>query len=775
VLNGLKFVVIGILTLSLVSITRPSEEVNTFQTPLSYIDEAYLTSNRMTQPDQFDEETIDAYENMYQLPYTDNVLSELGYDYTLENDRYKLYFEPLSYSVVMYDKVNDYYLSSRAELQGLSGVRENNTSTRNMMNSGLWISYVRKANVTTATEETESIYSIADVSYVTDGSIKEGQDYFSVYDIEENSYDEGAVEVTVLNMSNQLETTIEFFDLDMRIQVNLALNEEGLQVSIPASELLETSDIYGLTKITVFPYFGAVREDLAPGYMLIPDGVGALIRLDAPIEETLRARFYGGDLGLNTSSRAYLSVPMAALISYVDHQGYYVRVDEGETSAFFEASFWSSNSKYHKMSVTHTIRPIYKAIINQAGDGREQIPEALTSSDYQMTYVMLGDNANYSGVANHYQEHLLDNGILNEKTLSDELPLMLSFLMGDQTPAFLGTRYLEMTSTNDIEQMIDTLQSEGINDLMVELYGWSRDGHMNEAPYRERYVSGVESLMSKLQNEGIPTALLQEYATGSSLASRVLFNRDVARDYSRLKMEYQVGSLNSQVVEAYMLYPDRSLAFANDDKLAHVSMPDMGHTLFSYYDDAFYTRADTLTYYKEIMASFDTLMMHAPSLYAWKYLDAYLSMPFMHSNYYYYTDVIPFIPMLLKGIIPYFNAPLNFNALGDTMILTMIDYGMAPNYILTEQPTETMRFTRSSVYFTTQFDVFKEDIKTNYDQLNDIYVAVGQARIVSRNMLALGVAETTYDNGKTVIVNYTNTDITVGNVTVIARTAEVIE
>lgn len=773
-LNTLKFGVIMVLSISLLTIS-PEETFETFETPLSYIDEAYLTSNRMTQPDQFDSDRVQDYESLYQLPYTEEVLEELGFDYTLENDRYKLYFEPLSYSVVLYDKDNDYYVSSRAELQGLSGVRENNTSTRNLLNSGLWISYVRKANVTTASESTESVFTIADVEYVTDGTIRDEQDYFSVYDIVENSYDDGAVEVKVNKVNQTLETTVELFDLEMSVNVHLALNEDGLNVQIPASGLVETSDIYGLTKISVFPYFGAVRENLAPGYMLIPDGTGALIRFDDQIQETLRARFYGGDMGLNVNSRAYLSVPMAGLISHVDHQGYYLRVEEGDTSAIFEASFWSANSRYHRMSVTHTVRPIYRAIINQAGDGREQIPSALTTSDYAVTYVMLGEDANYSGISQHYQSHLLETNKLSEQQLTENMPMMLSFLMGDQTPAFLGTRYLEMTSSDDVLNIVDTLKDAGIEEMMVELYGWSRDGHVNETPYRKRYVGGVENLIETLLESNIPTALLQEYVTASSLSSRILLNRDVANNYSRLKMEYLLGSLNSQVVEAYMLFPDRSLAFANSDKLDHVSMPDIGNTLFSYYDDDFYTRADALNVYEEMLSSFETLMLHRPSLYAWQYMDAYVSMPMMHSNYYFYSDVVPFIPMLLKGIVPYFNSPLNFNALGDTMLLTMIDYGMAPNYILTEKPTETMRYTRSSIYFTTQFDVFKDDMVTNYERLNRIYQDVGQQKIVSRTMLALGVSQVFYEDGTSVVVNYTNNDYTLGAITIDARTAEVIE
>ncbi len=104
----------------------------------------------------------------------------------------------MSFSVLLYDKVNDYMMSSRAEFQGISGERENNTSTRNLLNSGLWLSYVRKANVSRATETTVSLYELADVDYINNGSVNETQTQLSTFQIVDGSYDEDEVNVSVL-------------------------------------------------------------------------------------------------------------------------------------------------------------------------------------------------------------------------------------------------------------------------------------------------------------------------------------------------------------------------------------------------------------------------------------------------------------------------------------------------------------------------------------------------------------------------------------------------
>ena len=771
--NFIKLLTIITLT-SMLTIIRPQvdDQVESFNGSQMTMDDNMLSSNRFTQEDDYDQTQIDDFNALYQVNYSEEERTLLGYRYSIENERYVLYFEPMSFSVLLYDKVNDYMMSSRAEFQGISGERENNTATRNLLNSGLWLSYVRKANVSQATETTVSLYDLADVDYVNNGSVTETQTPLSTFEIVEGSYDERDIDVSVLEINQVLIATVDAKAIDASLEVHLSLNERGLEVYIPSDKIAESGDIYGLTSISIFPYFGAVRENLAPGYMLIPDQVGGLIRFEKPIEATIRALFYGGDQGLNDNTRAYLSLPVVGIVHHVNHQGFYVSVDEGAELSELQAVFWSSRTRYFRTQLNFQLRPIYKAIINAAGDGRDQIPEALTNKDYRATYTLLGDDANYVGIANHYQDYLLNEGALVKQEVS-QLPYLLQFLMGDQTPSFLGTTYLEMTSAQEVESILTQLLNQNVSPSVVALLGWSKDGVIDQSPYRLRDVSGLKDLEAFMTSQGIDFLRHQDYVSSSELSERIGFNRDVALNYSRLKMSVSRGSLNAQAINRYFVYPERSLALSNQDDLSSAYLTSIGGMLNSFYDQGFYDRIDTRMIYDELLTSYETLMLNQPSLYALKYADYYTHMPIIHSQYYFYTDTVPFVPIVLSGILPVFSSELNFNAIGDILKLQMLDYGMYPNFIITEEPTQTMRFTRSNVFFTTHFNVFENEIRSTYDQFKDIYDAVGFQKVISRDVLDLGIVRITYEDQTQLLINYTNDIYTIGNVNIDALSAEV--
>lgn len=771
--NFIKLLTIITLT-SMLTIIRPQvdDQVESFNGSQMTMDDNMLSSNRFTQEDDYDQTQIDDFNALYQVNYSEEERTLLGYRYSIENERYVLYFEPMSFSVLLYDKVNDYMMSSRAEFQGISGERENNTATRNLLNSGLWLSYVRKANVSQATETTVSLYDLADVDYVNNGSVTETQSPISTFEIVEGSYDERDIDVSVLEINQVLIATVDAKAIDASLEVHLSLNERGLEVYIPSDKIAESGDIYGLTSISIFPYFGAVRENLAPGYMLIPDQVGGLIRFEKPIEATIRALFYGGDQGLNDNTRAYLSLPVVGIVHHVNHQGFYVSVDEGAELSELQAVFWSSRTRYFRTQLNFQLRPIYKAIINAAGDGRDQIPEALTNKDYRATYTLLGDDANYVGIANHYQDYLLNEGALVKQEVS-QLPYLLQFLMGDQTPSFLGTTYLEMTSAQEVESILTQLLNQNVSPSVVALLGWSKDGVIDQSPYRLRDVSGLKDLEAFMTSQGIDFLRHQDYVSSSELSERIGFNRDVALNYSRLKMSVSQGSLNAQAINRYFVYPERSLALSNQDDLSSAYLTSIGGMLNSFYDQGFYDRIDTRMIYDELLTSYETLMLNQPSLYALKYADYYTHMPIIHSQYYFYTDTVPFVPIVLSGILPVFSSELNFNAIGDILKLQMLDYGMYPNFIITEEPTQTMRFTRSNVFFTTHFNVFENEIRSTYDQFKDIYDAVGFQKVISRDVLDLGIVRITYEDQTQLLINYTNDIYTIGNVNIDALSAEV--
>ncbi len=354
------------------------------------------------------------------------------------------------------------------------------------------------------------------------------------------------------------------------------------------------------------------------------------------------------------------------------------------------------------------------------------------------------------------------------------MPFLLQVLMGDQTPSFLGTTYLEMTSSREVEAIIQTLLEQGVQPSVISLYGWSRDGAISQTPYRMRDVYQLDDLENYMTSLNIDVLRHQDYVISSELSERVGFNRDVALNYSRLKMTQIERSLNNQSIDQYFLYPESSQSFSSSDDLSSAYLTSIGRLLYSYYDRGFYDRIDTRNIYTSILESYETLMLNQPSLYAFKYTDYYTHMPIMHSQYYFYTDNVPFVPIVLSGMLPVFSGELNFNAIGEVYRLMMLDFGMYPNYIVTKEPTQTMRFTRSNIFFTTHFDVFEDEINQAFNQFKLIYDQIGFEKIVSRDVLELGIVLVTYANNKKLLVNYTNDSFTYMNQEVEGLSAEVI-
>jgi hypothetical protein len=770
VVNFIKWVLVIVLTANIIWIAQP-EEVSLITSYVTNGASSLVLSNRYTQPDDYSDAVMETFENEFQLRYTDEELLEMGYSYHIENENFVLYFEPNSFSIILHDLQRDYMYSSRAEFQGISQTRENNTATRHLMNSGIWIDYVRKQNVSRATQTRVSLLTLADVEYVTDGSLSETQDALSVFAYDDNSYDENAFEMSVIQTQHQLLIQLQLSELQMAFDVQLTLHDEGFDVSIPAESLVETSDIYGLTQITLFPYFGAVRENFYPGYLVVPDQSGALIRFDDMIETSFRERFYGIDEGLSGSSRVELNMPIAGFMHEIGEHGFYMNVIDGAETSLLNAEFWSASSKYHRMYVTHQIRPIFRTIINQAGDGRDEIPEALTSTDFKMTYTILED-ATYVGMANHYSASLnLDQNTLNQ------VPTLMSLLLGDREPNFIGTRYLNMTSFEFVETLVPWLIENDI-DASYELLGWSQSGHMYEWPFTTRLSSEVSAIETLFNEQNINYYFMQDYVTSTSLASRINYNQDVTRDLSRLKMSYTMPSLNAQTLDFYFIDPTESMEFFENDRAFFVSRQMstqyLGNTLFSYYDDHYISRSSALSIYLEMLANMKNPLMSSPHAYAFDEVGAYKEFDITHANYAYYTDLVPLLPLVLKTYIEVYASPLNFNAMGIERLLQMVDFGIFPHYILTEAPTSTMRFTHSSLYFTTEFQTFEAQILANQNVLSEAMEDVMNARIVSRTVLIPGVVENVYDNGIVHVINYLNSSYQYEDVMVSPLSVEVL-
>jgi hypothetical protein len=435
------------------------------------------------------------------------------------------------------------------------------------------------------------------------------------------------------------------------------------------------------------------------------------------------------------------------------------------------------------MTNRYNLRRIYRNIINRAGDGRDVMPVEMIDQPYHGRYqVLIGEEATYVGIARAYQQNLKDREALRSLEPT-KTPLQLAFIIHEQEPTFFGTSRLTMTSMDDVINIKDELSSEGLAQQVVVLKGWSADGLSYRQPYGFHHpnLNGLKEVIASTQDVDNSIYLEQDYLVSSELSSRIQFNRDVARNYSKLKMSYRLNRLDNQPINEYYLYPNVASSLFNRDLNAieslgvnGLSLPSLGRTLFSYYDDARFSRSDTLSTVTNIASSLPGSAMHRPSAYMFPYLNHYLDMPITNSQLDLFTDLVPLVPMVIKGYIPAFTPYLNFNALGKERLLQMIDFGVNPSYLLTQQPSSTLRFTYSNRFFTTAYDDFKSDMTTVYPYLAGALDHVLGASVTDRTMLATGVSLVSYDNGVSIIINYRSSDYSYQQITVPALDYEVI-
>lgn len=783
-------VLFAMITFMIVSADTSTDPVANMQTVENYpyINQLLLESSRYTQTDDVPAQVLNDYHNLYTLSYTPEELDTLGFELMFDTSQLAVYFEKDSFSLMVKNKETGYFWSSRPEFQGISGVREDNTANRNLMNSGLWVDYVLAQNVSSSTLTTASLYSLAEVKYQNDASITpENPDHLRPYLLETGSYLSRKVAVTIENQTATSFTThINLKAISVEFDVTISLNQGSIEVYIPVDSITENGDIYRLLGIQVFPYLGAAREAKIPGYVMIPDGVGALVRMNQRYNTYFQARFYGADYGYQSTTLPQLSLPIYGMVHEPGANGYYVNILEGSENSTLFANFWGDNSKYNRISSRFNVRQIYMNIINKAGDGNDTISEKMANTNYRIQYHFLSDaDASYVGIAKDYRDFLINEGTLtsNEKSVNGQIPIQLSYIMSDQQPSFIGTSKVTMTTVDQVKAAYDFFKSNGLENQQLTLMGWSKDGFVNRAPYATR-ISGksdYEKLADSVISDGNTLYLDDEYVFSSQLSSRVSYNRDVSKNLSKLKMSFTSRSLNGQITNMYLLYPDQSFRMAEDDQsffsnlgVSGVSMTMMGNTLFSYYDGENYDRSYGIEAYQNIAQLYDSLTLSRPNVYLYSYIDGYMDLPITNSQYDYYTDLVPLIPIILKGSVSYYTPYLNFNALAEDRYLTMVDFGVNPSYILTEQQTYEMRYTPASVYYTTTLSDYQQQIIDSYQFVNDALKYVVGAYVENREVLETGLVKISYSNGVDIYVNYNYTSQMAGTIEIPARDYEVV-
>ena len=171
--------------------------------------------------------------------------------------------------------------------------------------------------------------------------------------------------------------------------------------------------------------------------------------------------------------------------------------------------------------------------------------------------------------------------------------------------------------------------------------------------------------------------------------------------------------------------------------------------------------------YQSIMEDYQGVATYAyPYAYAYQYTDAFYDAPLYNSQLKYYDDLVPLVQIVLHGSMDLYGPYLNYNSLGQEQILSLIDFGVYPSFILTKEASSTLKDTDVAFLFSTEYGLWKGSVVDTYQYVNDALRHVDDAYITGRTVIERGIVQVTYSNDVTIYINYTSSPYTDGSITV---------
>lgn len=688
-----------------------------------------------------------------------------GHAFVTENDNFRLYMNEEDLSVVVEDKATGAYMESSISYDD----GKNNKTWLGAMKSALVITMI---NQSTDTKQADLINDEVDktITYTEDGFT--AKVYWKKY------------------------------KFGMTLEVTLT--EDGLVANIPDEYIVEDGTDYQIGTISIYPYMGNSYLDDKEGYMLIPDGNGALIYLDdkeGRFSSGYSSMIYGSDVGFDESSvtsmlwdryemvtdAEQIIAPVYGIAHTEEGIAFLAVVEEGAMRATIEARPNGASVDYNRIYAKFIERKLYtQPTSNNSSSGSFHLAEADRShSDLRIRYLFLtGDQANYCGMANAYRDYLLDRGDLT--VLDSSYNTRIDFLGTERESWVIGTSAVVMTTVEDIKEIYEDLKSASVTDIFTVYKGWQNGGLYNIpiSKYKaDRKIGGTKALtrlIKEAEEEGIRIYLYNDALRINPDEKNATFN--VVKRINKRRFEEETYK---EVYDTMMyLTPARTDTLLGKmvksylkSEVDNLCVAGISNTLFSWnYSGSFYTRYDCADNYLATISKLDEstdLVLEQPFAYLWGSTEAFLDMPLYTSSYIYEDESVPFISIVLKGVMPVYSEYINFEANKQEFFLKLVETGTYPSFYITKESASELLYTNSCDIYSSEYSVYRDTIIEYSQELEAVYEKTAGACIIGHEILGNGITVVTYDNGVKIYINYDTTARTADGLTVDAMSYKV--
>lgn len=577
------------------------------------------------------------------------------------------------------------------------------------------------------------------------------------------------------------------------IPLEVVLAGEDLVVSIATRDIVNENPYYTLTDIELLSCFGAASPgEVEEGFIFVPDGCGALLALNhfnpsyGSYSRAIYDNTYYNDYYYLASYPETLHMPVFGMYyngGTKGSGGFLGIIEEGADLAYVTATQASpeeggGGSAYNRVYIGFNVTKYAQVSILGPYDSSNGLFLKTTGemdTDYRVRYKLFTDDVTYYDMVMAYRDYLMERYALTphyeeQARLYLEATGALSI-----TERILGIPYNKTISMTDYVQLKEIMEDLKDYPLTVSYLGAFEGGLDHKLMNGAGLVSAngkakeLQSLMEAAEVNGQELFLqvdftnVYEDGNGFSAKSHGSYNFDDSPieiyGYSLDTGRFLQGTVSHRVLSPSYLgsVVDGFLKEAGNYENLYVE--DLAN---GYYAD--YNKRNLVTPQEaqEIvddnlgkLAGEKKLALNNPEIDKICYGTYAVNISRESSGHGSIAIEIPFRQLVMNGLINY--TTLNVNESGvkdDYFLLQALELGSSLKFTVTAQSLDRLKNTRHGDYFSRQYGLISEDIKSLYEKYEAAFAQIQCMEIINHRALMEGVFETTYANGVRVMTNY---------------------
>ena len=232
-------------------------------------------------------------------------------------------------------------------------------------------------------------------------------------------------EISMTYLDNGFSAQVLFPAYGVGYTAMVTLDERGLTVFIPQDKIIHgeaDGHRYTVSTFTLYPFLGYSTLGQDAGYMIIPDGQGALIelkdnekRFSSPFDRPV----YGTNIGVEDTVNSRWGVeaepvimPVFGMVHTEDQIGFLGVIEQGDTAARIRAyPNGANNLSFDWVSAKYAYRFVYKQPTGPSSGAIDMLTESSRDFDIVQHFLLEdGETANYAGLACAWREYMEEKG-----------------------------------------------------------------------------------------------------------------------------------------------------------------------------------------------------------------------------------------------------------------------------------------------------------------------------------------------------------------------------